>query len=132
MASTDPIADFLTCVRNACRAKMRRVDVPASRMKAALADLFVREHFISQFKVVGDGKKPVLRLYLKYDKEDKSVIRGLRRVSTPGRRVYVDKDRLPRVMGGMGTSVVSTSGGLLSDKEARGKGVGGELICYIW
>ncbi len=132
MASTDPIADFLTSVRNATRAKMRRVDVPASRVKTALADLMVREHYISQFKVVGEAKKPLLRLYLKYDKDDQSVIRGLRRVSTPGRRVYVNKNRLPRVMGGMGTSVVSTSNGLLSDKEARDRGVGGELVCYIW
>ena len=132
MASSDPIADFLTCVRNACRAKMRRVDVPASRMKSALADLMVREHYISSFKTVGEPKKPVLRLYLKYDETDSSVIRGLRRISSPGRRVFVNKGKLPRVMGGMGMSVVSSSSGILSDKEARERGVGGELVCYIW
>jgi small subunit ribosomal protein S8 len=132
MATTDPISDFLTCVRNACRAKHRRVDVPASRMKVSLAELLVREHFIGHYKKVGDEKKPVLRLYLKYDEEDNSVIQGLRRVSSPGRRIYVDKDRLPRVMGGMGTCVVSTSSGILSDKEARVKGLGGEVLCYVW
>ncbi len=132
MASTDPISDFLTSVRNACRAKMRRVDVPASRMKEALAELLVREHYISHYKVVGEPKKPALRLYLKYDQEDNCVIQGLRRVSTPGRRLYVKSGRLPRVMGGLGTSVVSTPQGLLSDREARTRGVGGEVVCYIW
>ena len=132
MATTDPISDFLTCVRNACRAKHRRVDVPASRMKVSLAELLVREHFIGHYKKVGDEKKPVLRLYLKYDEDDNSVIQGLRRVSSPGRRIYVNKDRLPRVMGGMGTCVVSTSSGILSDKEARVKGLGGEVLCYVW
>lgn len=132
MASSDPIADFLTSVRNACRAKMRRVDVPASNMKKSLAELLAREQYISQYKVVGDAKKPTLRLYLKYDHEDQSVIQGLRRVSTPGRRVYVNSQRLPRVMSGLGTSVVSTSAGLLSDREARTRGLGGEVVCYVW
>ncbi len=132
MASSDPVADFLTSIRNACRAKMRRVDIPASNMKQSLADLLAREHYISHFKTIGDTKKPVLRLYLKYDQEDQSVIQGLRRVSTPGRRVYVNSQKLPRVMGGLGTSVVSTSVGLLSDKEARTRGLGGEVVCYVW
>ena len=132
MASTDPIADFLTCIRNACRAKMRRVDVPASKFKQALAEVLQREHFISHYKMLGEPGKPVIRMYLKYDHGDNSVIQGLKRVSSPGRRVYVVKDRLPRVMGGLGTSVVSTSTGLLSDREARTKGVGGEIVCYIW
>lgn len=132
MASSDPVADFLTSIRNACRAKMRRVDIPASNMKQSLADLLTREHYISHFKTIGDTKKPVLRLYLKYDHEDKSVIQGLRRVSSPGRRVYVNSQKLPRVMGGLGTSVVSTSVGLLSDKEARTRGLGGEVVCYVW
>ena len=132
MASTDPIADFLTCIRNATRAKMRRVDVPASQMKKSLAELLVREHYISHYKSLGEAKKPSLRLYLKYDNDDKSVIQGLRRVSSPGRRVYVNSKKLPRVMGGLGTSVVSTSAGLLSDREARERGLGGEVVCYIW
>ena len=101
-------------------------------MKASLADMLAREHFISHYKRVGDDKKPVLRLYLKYDQEDKSVIQGLRRVSSPGRRIYVKGGKLPRVMGGMGTCVVSTSSGILSDKEAREKGLGGEVLCYVW
>ncbi len=132
MSISDPIADFLTCIRNATRAKMRRVDMPSSTMKQSLADVMVREHFISSVKVMGETKKPVLRLYLKYDGEDQSVIRGIRRISSPGRRQYVNKDRLPRVLGGMGTCVVSTSSGLLSDKEARTRGLGGEVVCYIW
>jgi len=132
MASTDPIADFLTCIRNATRAKMRRVDVPASQMKKSLAELLVREHYISHYKSLGEAKKPSLRLYLKYDNDDQSVIQGLRRVSSPGRRVYVNSKKLPRVMGGLGTSVVSTSAGLLSDREARERGLGGEVVCYIW
>ncbi|HVP38503.1 MAG TPA: 30S ribosomal protein S8 [Candidatus Saccharimonadales bacterium] len=132
MATTDSVSDFLTRVRNACRAKQRRLDVPASRLRASLLDLLAREHFISHYKRMGDEKKPVLRIYLKYDQEDKSVIQGLRRVSSPGRRIYVNRDKLPRVMGGMGTCVVSTSSGILSDKEAREKGLGGEVVCYVW
>jgi len=132
MASTDPIADFLTCIRNATRAKMRRVDVPASEMKKSLAELLARESYISHYKTIGEGKKPSLRLYLKYDNEDQSVIQGLRRVSSPGRRVYVNSKKLPRVMGGLGTGVVSTSAGLLSDREARERGLGGEVVCYVW
>ena len=132
MAVSDPIADFLTCVRNGIRAKHRKVDVNASRMKTELAKVLLRERFINNFKVIEDTKQGVLRIYLKYAGEDTSVITGIRRISSPGRRVYVRKDGIPRVMGGLGTSIVSTSRGLMTDREAREAGLGGELVCQVW
>lgn len=132
MAVTDPIADFLTCVRNACKAKHKKVDVPGSRMKTELAKVMLQEKFINNYKVVSDRKQGILRLYLKYDKQEKSVINGLRRISTPGRRVYAPKDRIPRVQGDLGIAILSTSRGLLTNKEARKTGCGGEVICYVW
>lgn len=132
MAVTDPVADFLTCVRNAVRAKHRKVDVSASRLKTELAKVLLRERFINNFKVIEDQKQGVLRIYLKYGGDDASVITGIRRISTPGRRVYVRKDGIPRVMGGLGTSIVSTSHGLMTEREARHAGLGGELVCQVW
>jgi len=132
MSVSDPVADFLTCVRNAIRAKHRKLDVPASKIKTELARVLLRERYINNFKVIEDGRQGVLRVYLKYTPEDVSVISGLRRLSTPGRRVYVGKDRLPRVMGGLGASIVSTSRGLMTDREAREAGLGGELVCQVW
>jgi small subunit ribosomal protein S8 len=132
MSVSDPVADFLTCVRNAIRAKHRKVDVPASKLKTQLARVLLRERYINNFKVVEDGRQGLLRIYLKYTPEEVSVISGLRRMSTPGRRVYVGKTRLPRVMAGMGTSILSTSRGLMTDREARESGLGGELICLVW
>jgi small subunit ribosomal protein S8 len=132
MAVSDPVADFLTCVRNAIRAKHRKVDVNASRMKTELAKVLLREHYINNFKVIDDQNQGVLRVYLKYSGDESSVVTGIRRISTPGRRVYVRKDTIPRVMGGLGTSIVSTSRGLMSDREAREAGLGGELICQVW
>lgn len=132
MAVSDPIADFLTCVRNGIRAKHRKVDVSASSMKAELAKVLLRERFINNFKLIEDTQQGVLRIYLKYAGEDQSVITGIRRISTPGRRVYVRKDGIPRVMGGLGTSIVSTSRGMMTDREAREAGLGGELVCQVW
>ncbi|MBI1797767.1 MAG: 30S ribosomal protein S8 [Candidatus Eisenbacteria bacterium] len=132
MAVSDPVADFLTCVRNAIRAKHRKVDVNASKLKTDLARVLLRERFINNFKVIEDQKQGVLRIYLKYTGDDASVITGIRRMSTPGRRVYVKKDRLPRVMGGLGTSIISTSRGLMTDREAREAGLGGELVAQVW
>src|SRR6476469_2336489 len=108
MSVSDPVADFLTCVRNAMRAKHRKVDVPATRLKTELSKVLLRERFINNFKVIEDTKQGILRVYLKYTASDESVISGIRRMSSPGRRVYVGKDRIPRVMGGLGTSIVST------------------------
>lgn len=132
MAVSDPIADFLTCVRNAIRARHRKVDVPASRMKTELAKVLLRERFINNFKMLEDSNQGVLRIYLKYGPDDRNVISGIRRTSTPGRRVYVRKDAIPRVMGGLGSAILSTSRGLMTDREAREAGLGGELICQVW
>lgn len=132
MAVSDPIADFLTCVRNAIRARHRKVDVPASRMKTELAKVLLRERFINNFKMLEDSNQGVLRIYLKYGPDERNVISGIRRTSTPGRRVYVRKDAIPRVMGGLGAAILSTSRGLMTDREAREAGLGGELICQVW
>ena len=132
MAVSDPIADYLTSIRNAIRAKHRKVDVPASRLKTEIAKLLLRERYINNFKLIEDTRQGVLRIYLKYADDQSNVITGIRRVSTPGRRVYVGKDRLPRVMGGLGTSIVSTSRGVLTSREAREAGLGGELMAYVW
>jgi small subunit ribosomal protein S8 len=132
MAVSDPVADFLTGIRNAIRAKHRKLDVPASRLKTEIAKVLLRERMINNFKVIEDRSRGVLRIYLKYAGDDASVITGLRRVSTPGRRAYVGKDRIPRVMGGLGTSILSTSRGLMTDREAREAGLGGELLCQVW
>ena len=113
MAVSDPVADFLTCVRNAIRAKHRKVDVPASKLKTEFAKVLLRERYINNYKVIDDSKQGVLRVYLKYTGDDLSVINGIKRVSTPGRRVYVAKHRVPRVMGGLGTSIISTPRGLM-------------------
>jgi small subunit ribosomal protein S8 len=132
MTMTDPIADMLTRIRNACRAKRKRVDIPVSRLKRSIADVLLREKFISDFKVVEDDGMGVIRVYLKYTGREESSIVGLERVSKPSRRVYVGKDKIPRVMGGLGTAILSTPKGVLTDKESRRLGVGGEVLCYIW
>jgi len=132
MSVSDPVADFLTCVRNAIRARHRKVDVPASRLKTEIAKVLLRERYINEYKVIEDTKQGVLRLYLKYAAGDVNVITGIRRVSTPGRRMYVGADQLKRVMGGMGTSILSTSRGVMTDREAREAGLGGELVCQVW
>lgn len=132
MSVSDPVADFLTCIRNAIGAKHRRLDVPSSRMKTELAKVLLRERFINNFKTIEDTKQGVLRIYLKYTNDETSVITNLKRVSKPGRRIYVGKERIPRVMGGLGVSVVSTSRGLMTDREARDAGLGGELVCQVW
>ena len=132
MSISDPVADFLTCVRNAIRARHRKVDVPASQMKTELSKVLLRERYINNFKVIEDSRQGMLRLYLKYTADDTPVISGLKRISKPGRRVYVGKSRIPRVMAGLGTSIVSTSRGLMTDREAREAGLGGELVCQVW
>ncbi|TMQ69388.1 MAG: 30S ribosomal protein S8 [Candidatus Eisenbacteria bacterium] len=121
MAVSDPVADFLTSVRNAIRAKQRKVDVPLSRLKTEIAKVLLKERYINNFKVVEGEARDKLRVYLRYAG-----------VSTPGRRVYVGKTQLPKVMGGMGTTVVSTSRGLMTDREARDAGLGGEVVLQVW
>ena len=132
MSQTDPIADMLTCIRNALGAGHRRVDIPASNMKIAIAEALLREHYIQGYRRMEDTKQGILRIQLKYVGANTPVISGLRRVSRPGRRTYVAKDEIPRVMGGMGSAILSTTKGVLTDKEAREAGLGGELLARIW
>ena len=132
MSVSDPGADLLTCVRNAVGARHKKVDVPASSLKTELAKLLLREKYISNFKVIDDSRQGILRLYLKYTASEQSVISGLKRVSKPGRRIYVKKTDIPRVLGGLGTTILSTSQGLMSDKEARAAGLGGEILAQVW
>jgi small subunit ribosomal protein S8 len=129
---TDPIADFLTCIRNALHAKKRQVDIPSSRMKQALAEVLTKQSFVKGYKVIEDSKQNMLRVYLKYAPDESPVIQGLQRVSTPGRRVYVGKGEIPRVLGGLGTSVLSTTQGVMTGRDARQAGLGGEILCTVW
>ena len=133
MSVSDPIADFLTRVRNASRAKHARLDAPASRLAEEIAKVLLREGYIADYKRIEDNKQGVLRILLRYDRKDGSaVIEGLDRVSTPGRRVYVGTKAIPRVRGGLGTAIISTPQGVLTDREARQAGVGGELVAKVW
>ena len=129
---TDPIADMLTRIRNANTVYREYVDVPASRMKTALAKILKDEGFIREFELIEDGVRGTLRLYLKYGPNREKVITGLRRISKPGLRVYASHDKLPRVLGGLGIAVISTSRGVMTDREARQQHVGGEVLAYIW
>jgi small subunit ribosomal protein S8 len=126
------MADFLTCIRNALHAKKRHVDIPSSNMKRAVAEVMRKQRFIRGFKVIEDSKQNTIRIYLKYTPDELPVIQGIKRISTPGRRVYVGKGDIPRVLGGFGTAVLTTTRGVLTDKEARQAGLGGEVICHIW
>jgi small subunit ribosomal protein S8 len=132
MSVSDPIADLLTCIRNACKAKHKRVDIPASNVKAEVIRVLLREKYINNYKTIDDKKQGLLRVYLKYDAKERSVIQGLERVSRPGRRVYLRKNELPRVQGGMGTAILSTPSGILTGNEAREEGLGGEYLARIW
>ncbi|WP_227764139.1 30S ribosomal protein S8 [Zhaonella formicivorans] len=132
MVMTDPIADFLTRIRNANTAYKETVEIPASRMKKAMAEILKEEGFIKDYEYIEDAKQGVLRIYLKYGPNKEKVITGLKRISKPGLRVYARKDEVPKVLGGLGIAVISTSKGIMTDKEARKAGVGGEVICYVW
>jgi small subunit ribosomal protein S8 len=132
MSLNDPIADMLTRVRNACRAGHRRVDMPISKLKIEIARVLKENHFVHDFKVLDDGRHGVLRLYLKYTDEDRPVIRALERVSRPGLRRYVAADSIPRVRSGLGISILSTSRGVMSDREARSQRVGGEVLARVY
>jgi len=131
MSWADPIADMLTRIRNAQAADLDVVDIPHSRMKNEMMRVLRREGYIADHAVEG-GTHKTLRVYLKYAEDREPAIRGLRRVSRPGLRHYVSAREIPRVLGGMGIAVLSTSAGILSDREARGKGTGGEVLCYVW
>ena len=129
---SDPIADLLTRIRNASRAEHEKVDIPASRLKVRLAEILKNEGFIKNFRVLDDAKQGTLRVYLKYGPGNERVISGLVRVSTPGRRVYVTHDKIPSILGGMGVTLVSTSRGVLTDRDARKERVGGEVLACVW
>ena len=129
---TDPIADMITRIRNAVRARHPRVDIPASRFKAEIAKILEREGYVSGVKVVDGDPQGTLRITLKYGPRGENVISGLERVSRPGRRVYLGSEDVPRVMGGLGTSILTTSRGVMTGREAQRAGVGGEVLCNVW
>jgi len=131
MAVTDPIADFLTRIRNASKARKPRVDVPASNMKKSLAEILKKQNFIRDYLIVEDKRQNVIRIELKYT-DGSPAINGLKRISKPGLRVYKNSKDLPRVLNGLGVAVISTPVGLLTDNDARNQSVGGEIVCYIW
>lgn len=132
MVMTDPIADFLTRIRNANTVYHSTVEIPASKAKRAIAQILKEEGLIKDYEIIEDGKQGIIRIYMKYGANRERVIRGLRRISRPGLRVYARKDQVPRVLGGLGLAILSTSKGIMTDKQARKLGLGGEVICYIW
>ncbi len=131
MPVTDPIADFLTRIRNAVKARKKFVDIPSSKMKVSLAEILKNYKFIRDYNVIEDSKQNILRIHLQYVNGTPSIT-GLKRISSPGLRTYVGKDEIPRVLGGLGISILSTPKGLMTDKQAKKELVGGELICQIW
>jgi small subunit ribosomal protein S8 len=132
MSMSDPIADMLTRIRNASNAEHEKVDIPASRLKTRIAEILKEEGFIRNFRILEDSKQNLLRVYLKYGSSAERVISGLIRVSTPGRRVYVKHDAVPSILGGMGVAIISTSRGVITDREARKQSVGGEVLAFVW
>ena len=129
---SDPVADMLTRIRNASRAEHEKVDIPGSRLKTRVAEILKQEGFIKNFRMLEDKGQGTLRVYLKYGPANERMISGLVRVSTPGRRVYVTHDKIPTILAGMGVTIVSTSRGVLTDREARKQKVGGEVMAYVW
>jgi small subunit ribosomal protein S8 len=132
MSVTDPIADMLTVIRNGCKAKQKKVEVPASRMKSEVLKVLLKEKYISNYRYIDDSKQGRLRIYLKYTDEEDSVITGLRRISRPGLRAYAGADKIPSVRGGLGVAIMSTSQGIVTNTEARVRGIGGEVLCHVW
>lgn len=132
MTMTDPIADMLTRIRNANMAKHETVDIPASNSKKEIANILLEEGFIRGFNIIEDGKQGIIRMQLKYGRSKEKVITGIKKISKPGLRVYAKKDEVPKVLGGLGIAIISTSKGIITDRTARSEGVGGEVIAYIW
>ncbi len=132
MAMTDPIADFLTRIRNANMARHESVEVPASKIKRGIAEILKNEGFVRDVEYIDDNKQGVIRVFLKYDKNNERVISGLRRISKPGLRSYVKADAVPKVLNGLGLAIISTSEGVVTDKAARAKDIGGEVLAYVW
>ena len=132
MQITDPIADMLTRIRNANSAKHETVDIPASNMKKSIAEILNNEGYIKSYQIIEDGKQGVIRIVLKYGSNKEKVISGLKRVSKPGLRIYAGAEELPRVLKGLGIAIVSTSKGVMTDKEARKQNIGGEVLAFVW
>lgn len=132
MNITDPIADMLTRIRNANTSKHKTVDIPASNVKRAIAEILFKEGYIKAFEEISNENQGIIRISIKYDEKGNRVIAGLKRISKPGLRVYANKDELPKVLNGLGTALISTSKGIMTDKEARVQGIGGEVLAYIW
>ena len=132
MNTTDPIADMLTRIRNANRSKHKTVDVPTSKMKLAIADILFKEGYIKSFEELSNDVQGTIRVTLKYDENGNRVIAGIKRISKPGLRVYASKEDLPQVLNGLGIAIVSTSKGIMTDREARKIGLGGEVLAYVW
>ena len=132
MTMTDPIADMLTRVRNASSVQHDTVDIPASNINKEIARILLEEGYIKGYDVIEDGKQGLIRMQLKYGKNGEKVITGIKKISKPGMRVYADRNNVPKVLNGIGISVISTSKGIVTDKQARELGVGGEVICYVW
>lgn len=129
---TDPIADMLTRVRNGNNARHSSVDIPASNIKRELAQILLDEGYIKGYDVIEDNKQGIIRIEFKYGSNDEKVISGIKRISKPGLKVYVKKDEVPRVLGGLGIAIISSSKGIMTDKTARQEQVGGEVVCYVW
>ncbi len=132
MSMTDPIADMLTRIRNANTARHEKVDIPASKLKKSVAQILLDEGYIKDYKFLEDQKQGVIRIYLKYSPDKKGIISGLKRVSKPGCRVYVTQNELPRILGGLGSAIISTSRGIMTSSQCKREGVGGEVLCYVW
>jgi small subunit ribosomal protein S8 len=132
MVMTDPIADMLTRIRNANMVRHEKLEIPASKLKREIAEILKREGFVRDVEFVEDNKQGILRIFLKYGANNERVITGLKKISKPGLRVYAKADEVPRVLNGLGIAIVSTSNGVITDKEARQKQVGGEVIAYVW
>lgn len=132
MTMTDPIADMLTRIRNASSVKHETVDIPSSNMKKEIANILLEEGFIKGFDVIEDGKQGMIKIQLKYGRNKEKIITGIKKITKPGLKVYAKKDEVPRVLGGLGIAIISTSKGIITDKVARKEGVGGEVIAYIW
>jgi len=132
MVMTDPIADMLTRIRNANVVKHEKLELPASKIKQEIADILKREGFVKSYELIEDNKQGILRIFLKYGVNEERVITGIKRISKPGLRVYAKATEVPRVLNGLGIAIVSTSKGVLSDKEARNQSVGGEVLAYVW
>ena len=132
MTMTDPVADMLTRIRNANTVGHATVDIPASKMKKSIAEILVKEGYIKGFNIIEDGKQGIIKVQMKYGADKEKVISGLKKISKPGLKVYAKSDEVPKVLGGLGVAIISTSNEIFSDKEDRKLGVGGEVICYVW